>query len=73
MVNVGTLFAFVLVSAGVIILRRVACVWLMLNLTGLTWIRFGIWMLVGVAVYVLYGRSHSLQGRRQADEVSGAT
>ena len=56
MVNVGTLFAFVLVSAGVIILRRtrpdlhrgvpgavgaalpiaaiVACLWLMLNLTG---------------------------------------
>ena len=56
MVNIGTLFAFVLVSAGVIVLRRtrpdlkrgfrapwvpvlpiaaiVACVWLMLNLTG---------------------------------------
>ncbi len=62
MVNVGTLFAFVLVSAGVIILRRtrpdlqrgfrapwvpvlpipaiLSCVWLMLNLTALTWIRF---------------------------------
>ena len=62
MVNIGTLFAFVLVSAGVIVLRRtrpdlqrgfrvpwvpllpiaaiLACLWLMLNLTGLTWIRF---------------------------------
>ncbi len=87
MVNVGTLFAFVLVSAGVIALRRtrpdlrrgfrapwvpalpiaaiVACVWLMLNLTGLTWIRFGIWMALGVVVYCLYGRGHSVQGQRE--------
>ena len=90
MVNIGTLFAFVLVSAGVIVLRRtrpdlergfrapgvpllpiaaiVACVWLMLNLTGLTWIRFGIWMAIGVVVYFLYGRRHSLLGRREAAE-----
>src|SRR5206468_8044317 len=69
MVNVGTLFAFVLVSAGVLVLRRtrpdlprafrvpwvpvipilaiIACVWLMLNLTVLTWLRFVGWMLVG--------------------------
>ena len=77
MVNIGTLFAFVLVSAGVIVLRRsrpdlergfrvplvpllpiaaiLACLWLMLNLTGLTWIRFLIWMAIGVVVYFLYG------------------
>ena len=92
MVNIGTLFAFVLVSAGVIVLRRtrpdlergfrapgvpllpiasiVACVWLMLNLTGLTWIRFGIWMAIGVVVYFLYGRRHSLLGRREAGAIS---
>ncbi|GJF11887.1 amino acid permease [Mycolicibacterium cyprinidarum] len=86
MVNIGTLFAFVLVSAGVMVLRRtrpdlkrgfrtpwvpvlpilaiLTCMWLMLNLTGLTWIRFGIWMAVGVAVYFLYGRRHSLVGNR---------
>jgi basic amino acid/polyamine antiporter, APA family len=86
MVNVGTLFAFMLVSAGVIVLRRtrpnlprgfrapfvpvlpvlsiVACVWLMLNLSGLTWIRFVVWMVLGVAVYLLYGRRHSLLGHR---------
>ncbi|MHA0286165.1 APC family permease [Mycobacterium sp. C3-094] len=86
MVNIGTLFAFVLVSAGVLVLRRtrpdlkrgfttpwvpvlpvlsiIACVWLMLNLTGLTWIRFLIWMAVGVVVYFLYGRRHSLVARR---------
>ncbi|WP_102142810.1 amino acid permease [Mycobacterium hubeiense] len=88
MVNIGTLFAFVLVSAGVIVLRRtrpdlergfrapgvpllpiasiVACVWLMLNLTGLTWIRFLIWMAIGVVIYFLYGRRHSVLGQREA-------
>jgi APA family basic amino acid/polyamine antiporter len=91
MVNIGTLFAFVLVSAGVIVLRRsrpdldrgfrapwvpvlpiaaiVACVWLMLNLTGLTWIRFLIWMAIGVAIYFVYGRRHSVLGRREAAPV----
>ncbi|GAS95249.1 cationic amino acid transport integral membrane protein [Mycolicibacterium canariasense] len=88
MVNVGTLFAFVLVSAGVLVLRRTrpdlqrgfrvpwvpllplasiaACLWLMLNLTGLTWLRFGIWLAIGVAVYLVYGRRHSVLGRRAA-------
>lgn len=91
MVNVGTLFAFVLVSAGVIVLRRmrpdlqrgfrapwvpllpiasvVACFWLMLNLTALTWIRFGVWLLLGTAIYVGYGRRHSVQGRRETQEL----
>jgi APA family basic amino acid/polyamine antiporter len=90
MVNVGTLFAFVLVSAGVIVLRRsrpdlprgfrapwvpflpiasvCACLWLMLNLTALTWVRFGIWLVIGVGIYVGYGRRHSIQGRRNDDE-----
>lgn len=92
MVNIGTLFAFVLVSAGVIVLRRtrpdlkrgfrtpwvpvlpilsiIACVWLMLNLTGLTWIRFSVWMAIGVLLYFVYGRRHSLVARRQRDGAS---
>lgn len=87
MVNVGTLFAFTLVSAGVIVLRRVrpdlprgfrvpwvpllpiasvcACLWLMLNLTALTWIRFGVWLVLGIALYAGYGRRHSLLARRK--------
>ncbi|OLT87265.1 amino acid permease [Mycobacterium syngnathidarum] len=88
MVNIGTLFAFVLVSAGVIVLRRtrpdlrrgfrvpwvpllpiaaiLSCLWLMLNLTGLTWIRFLLWMAIGVVVYLAYGRRHSVLGRSAA-------
>ena len=88
MVNVGTLFAFVLVSAGVIVLRRTrpdlnrgfrvpfvpvlpilsiaACAWLMLNLAVLTWIRFAIWMVVGIVIYALYGHRKSVLGQRLA-------
>ena len=94
MVNVGTLFAFALVSAGVIVLRRtrpdlnrgfrapfvpalpilsiLACLWLMLNLTALTWIRFVIWMAIGIAVYAFYGYGHSVVGRRLAAEAGSA-
>ncbi|WP_338673662.1 amino acid permease [Streptomyces sp. SCSIO 30461] len=89
LVNIGTLFAFVLVAIGVIVLRRTrpdlhrsfrtpwvpllpivsvaATVWLMLNLPGETWFRFAVWMLIGVAVYLLYGRSHSRLGKEGRD------
>ncbi|MEX3739546.1 amino acid permease [Mycolicibacterium porcinum] len=91
MVNIGTLFAFVLVSAGVIVLRRtrpdlrrgfrvpwvpvlpiaaiLACLWLMLNLTGLTWIRFLLWMVIGMVVYLAYGRRHSVLANRDVATV----
>jgi len=94
MVNVGTLFAFILVSAGVIILRRTrpdlnrgfrvpfvpvlpilsiaACLWLMLNLTALTWVRFAVWMAIGIVVYLCYGRRHSVLGRRLAGARTGS-
>jgi len=84
MVNIGTLFAFVVVAIGVIVLRRTrpdlhrafrapwvpvlpvlsvcASLWLMLNLSVETWIRFAGWMVVGFAVYFGYGRSHSRLG-----------
>ncbi|MEV0603742.1 amino acid permease [Streptomyces sp. NPDC050315] len=86
LVNIGTLFAFVVVAVGVIILRRtrpdlprtfrtplvplvpilsvMASLWLMINLTAETWLRFAIWMAVGLAFYFVYGRSHSRMGRR---------
>lgn len=81
LVNIGTLFAFVVVAIGVVILRHTrpdlprafrtplvpwvpaaavaASLWLMLNLPAETWIRFGVWMVIGVVVYFGYGRSHS--------------
>lgn len=86
LVNIGTLFAFVVVAVGVIVLRRsrpdlhrafrtpwvpvvpllsvLASVWLMLNLPAETWVRFGIWMVIGIGVFFVYGRSHSRLGIR---------
>jgi APA family basic amino acid/polyamine antiporter len=79
--NIGTLFAFVLVSLGVIVLRRTdpdrvrpfrvpwvpitplisifACIYLMIQLPKLTWIRFGIWLAIGLVIYFLYGMRNS--------------
>jgi basic amino acid/polyamine antiporter, APA family len=84
LVNIGTLFAFILVSVGVVILRRtrpdlprvfrvpaapvvatlavLLCLYLMFNLTGGTWLRFLIWMAIGLIVYFAYGRRHSRLG-----------
>ena len=81
LVSIGTLFAFLVVNLGVILLRRTQpdlergfrvpfvpvlpgigaalCLYLMLQQELVTWLRFGVWMLVGLAVYFLYGRTHS--------------
>ncbi|MCU0453028.1 MAG: amino acid permease [Bacteroidetes bacterium] len=79
--NIGTLFAFVLVCAGVIILRRTdpdrprvfktpfvpwvplagigMCLYLMLGLPWVTWVRFGGWLATGLVLYFAYGFWHS--------------
>ncbi|WP_203137334.1 amino acid permease [Microbacterium sp. JZ31] len=94
LVNIGTLAAFVLVSIGVIVLRRtrpdlprafrvpwvpvlpilsaVICFYLMLNLTLDTWIRFLVWLAIGVVVYFLYSRRHSRLGKSESESVGAA-
>jgi APA family basic amino acid/polyamine antiporter len=79
--NIGTLFAFVLVAIGVIVLRvrepnrprpfRVpgspitpllavgSCIFLMTQLPWVTWVRFFIWLAIGVVLYFTYGYHHS--------------
>ncbi|MFF3416217.1 amino acid permease [Streptomyces sp. NPDC002698] len=93
LVNIGTLFAFIVVAVGVVVLRRtrpdlprafrtpwvpwvpilsvLATLWLMLNLPAETWLRFAIWMVVGVVVYFLYGRRHSLLERHPETGTDG--
>lgn len=41
------------------LLGALVCLYLMLNLDGVTWRVFGVWMLVGILVYLLYSRRHS--------------
>ena len=81
LVNIGTLFAFILVSVGVLVLRckrpnlkrpfRVPWVpfvpitailtsfYLTLNLPSATWIRFVVWLAIGLFIYFVYGAKHS--------------
>jgi amino acid transporter len=93
--NIGTLFAFVLVSLGVIFLRRrqpdrergfkvpfapvfpiiavVLCAGLMTGLTVITWIRFFVWLAIGLIVYFGYSRRRSEFAReRQTVAVESA-
>jgi APA family basic amino acid/polyamine antiporter len=93
LVNIGTLFAFLLVNIGVIVLRRTEpdmerpfrvplvplfpligaalCVYLMTKLEGTTWWRFGIWLVLGLAIYAFYGRHNSRVQRGDAAPSSG--
>lgn len=79
--NIGTLFAFVVVCVGVIILRVkdpdrprpfrapggyatpvlgiAFCLFLMLGLGFMTWMRFLIWLAAGLVIYFFYGYEHS--------------
>jgi len=94
MTSIGTLFAFVVVSVAVIMLRirrpearrpfRVpgghvipvlgvlACVYLMVSLSVMTWVRFLGWLDIGMIIYWFYGRTHSpLVNRAEAAARSG--
>jgi len=75
--SIGTLFAFMIVCAGVLVLRitrpdlarpfRVPlfpvipalgillCGYLMVSLPGSAWIRFAVWLAIGLVIYAAYG------------------
>jgi APA family basic amino acid/polyamine antiporter len=81
MTSIGTLFAFVIVCAAVMVLRvkrpdahrpfkvwggpvfpilgTLFCFYLMLSLSVMTWVRFLVWLDVGMLIYWFYGRTHS--------------
>jgi APA family basic amino acid/polyamine antiporter len=94
LVNIGTLFAFLIVNIGVIVLRRLEpdrergfrvpfvpffpligaglCIYLMTQLEGVTWLRFGIWLVVGLIIYAVYGRTHSRLQRGEGPDTGRA-
>jgi APA family basic amino acid/polyamine antiporter len=83
--NIGTLFAFVVVCLGVLVLRFVepdrprpfkvpavwfvtlggasACFFVMKGLPLMAWKGFGVWLLIGLAIYVVYGYKNSMLRR----------
>jgi APA family basic amino acid/polyamine antiporter len=50
------------------ILSGVACLWLMSNLTTLTWLRFAAWLGAGLVIYAVYSYRHSRLGRGEAPD-----
>ena len=82
MISIGTLFAFIVVCGGVLVLRvrqphlprpfRVpaarsvavlgilVCFYMMVSLPADTWLRFVVWMALGLALYFFYGRRHAV-------------
>jgi APA family basic amino acid/polyamine antiporter len=56
-------------SPFVPILSAVLCVWLMLNLTTLTWVRFLVWLALGFIIYFAYSRRHSIVGKKARGEL----
>ena len=85
LVNMGTLFAFTIVSIGIVFLRKnksiptggfkvpffpilpiisfILCIFLITQLSIFTWIACGIWFILGLFIYFIYGRKHSLMNR----------
>jgi APA family basic amino acid/polyamine antiporter len=90
--NIGTLLAFVIVCAAVLIMRRIdpdaerpfrcpfvpvvpilglaTCLLLMFSLPAANWWRLIVWLLIGLTIYISYGRSHSVLGKELRGEIS---
>ena len=94
MTSIGTLFAFVVVCAAVLILRKrrpdaprafkvaggpiipvlgiLSCLYLMLSLPVITWVRFLVWLDIGMLIYWFYGRTRSpLADKQEAARRTG--
>jgi APA family basic amino acid/polyamine antiporter len=92
--NIGTLFAFIVVSAGVMVLRKnqpsrkrgfkvpwvpftpilsiVCCLVLMVSLPLETWIRFFLWLAIGLVIYFTFGKRRSTLRTRTSGSAPAA-
>src|SRR3989441_719336 len=91
MTNIGTLFAFVIVCAAVLVMRKtnpdanrpfraplvplvpilgiLTCLLLMFSLPAENWYRLIIWLIIGLVIYLAYGRRHSVMARHLEHEI----
>lgn len=51
------------------ILAILFCGYLMLSLPAITWKMFAIWIAIGIIVYGIYSRKHSLLGKQQGEQI----
>ena len=87
MTSIGTLFAFVIVCAAVLVMRRtnpdanrpfkaplvplvpilgiLTCLLLMFSLPAENWYRLIIWLAIGLVIYFVYGRRHSVMAQQR--------
>ncbi|MGH9397412.1 MAG: amino acid permease [Terriglobia bacterium] len=92
--NIGTLFAFILVALGVLVLRRkqpdrrrgfrvpwvpvlpivsiLFCLLLMVSLPVETWLRFVIWLAIGLVIYFTYSRHRTEFGKARQSAAAAA-
>ena len=90
--NIGTLFAFVIVCAAVLIMRKkypdaqrpfrcpwvpfvpvmgvLSCLMLMFSLPWDNWVRLFGWMAIGLVIYFVYGRKHSVMTLNLSREIA---
>jgi APA family basic amino acid/polyamine antiporter len=93
LVNIGTLLAFVIVCAAVLVMRVkhpeaerpfrapfypftpilgiITCLILMFSLPAENWVRLGVWLALGFAIYFGYGKRHSVMARLARGEKVG--
>jgi basic amino acid/polyamine antiporter, APA family len=92
LVNIGTLLAFTLVCASVLIMRKthpnaerpfkaplvplvpilgmIFCLTLMGSLGWENWVRLAVWLAIGMVIYFMYGRGHSLLNTEREDKTA---
>lgn len=92
LVSIGTLLAFVIVCAGILVLRYtnpeikrpfktplfpyvpilgiLVCLYLMSGLPWHTWERLLIWMGLGIIIYFIYGKRHSLVRKSSQNDLN---
>ncbi len=90
--NIGTLLAFVIVCAAVLIMRKkypnaerpfrcpwvpfvpimgiLSCLMLMFSLPAGNWIRLLVWLVIGLLIYMFYGRKHSVMALHLEREIA---